>query len=62
LGSAGAIEYLIAQFKQSLGTDTTVIATGGLGEHLAALCPSIHRANPLLTLNGLKLIWERNSG
>jgi type III pantothenate kinase len=62
LGSAGAIEYLIAQFKQTLGADTHVIATGGLGEHLATLCPSIHRANPLLTLNGLKMIWEKNKG
>lgn len=60
LGSAGAIEYLAAQFKQSLGDETRVIATGGLGGLIAPMCPSIETSDPMLTMEGLRLIFERN--
>ena len=37
-----------------------VVATGGLAETLAADNPSIEAVDPVLTLTGLRLIWERN--
>jgi type III pantothenate kinase len=57
LGYAGAIESLIARFRAELGGGV-VIGTGGLADKFRALCPSIERFEPNLTIDGLRLAWE----
>ena len=38
-----------------------VVATGGYGELIARKIPEIQHVNPLLTLEGLRFIYMRNS-
>jgi type III pantothenate kinase len=60
-GFAGQVEGIVARLRRELGASTTVIATGGLA---GALVPFIHETiddvDHLLTLTGLRLIYERN--
>jgi type III pantothenate kinase len=37
-----------------------VIATGGLAELIAPHSRTIEKVDPLLTLDGLRLVWDRN--
>lgn len=61
-GTAGQVDRLVELFKLELGGQAKVIATGGLAETVVCKCRTIDVTDPLLTLEGLKLIYERNEG
>jgi type III pantothenate kinase len=59
-GYVGLVECLIGRIREELGGKAQVIATGGLSRVLAPLTSEIAVVDPWLTLEGLRLIAERN--
>lgn len=60
-GYAGQVDGLVRRIKAEMGADNVkVIATGGLADLIAAETDSIDEIAPLLTLEGLRIIYERN--
>ena len=59
-GYVGLVEGMVERFRQELGPQMKVIATGGLAEIVAKETGTIQIIAPWLTLDGLRLIWEMN--
>lgn len=58
LGYAGLVESMIGRINAELEREVTVVATGGLCKIMAPIIPVINHVEPLLTLNGLRLVKE----
>jgi type III pantothenate kinase len=59
-GYVGLVEGMVARFRQELGEDTKVIATGGLADIVAQETKVIQLVAPWLTLDGLQIVWDLN--
>ena len=62
LGHLAMVEGLIGRIRTELGTDATTIATGGLAPIVAGASPAIVHHDPQLTLDGLRVIFRRETG
>lgn len=61
-GYLGLVDGLIERLVKELGEETRVIATGGLAELIGRDSRYISTCDPMLTLEGLRLIWQKNRG
>jgi type III pantothenate kinase len=58
LGYIGLVDSIIQRTERELGQKLKVVATGGLSTVMAPLIPAIQYLEPLLTLDGLKLVRD----
>jgi len=59
-GFAGAIDSIARRLVAELGEGTSFIATGGGAEVIVPFCEMVGEVDDLLTLTGLRLIWDLN--
>jgi type III pantothenate kinase len=59
-GYVDMVEGLVRRMSAELGGDVRCIATGGLAPVIAPETKLIHHVDADLTLDGLRIVWERN--
>jgi type III pantothenate kinase len=59
-GYAGLVDGIVTRMKAEVNSDPLVIATGGLARIVQTEAQSIEIVDEMLTLEGLRLIYQRN--
>ncbi|GEA14617.1 type III pantothenate kinase [Moorella sp. E308F] len=60
-GFIGQVEGIVKRMQAEMGGRAVVVATGGLAGLIAPEVSCIDKVDPLLTLEGLRIVYERNS-
>ena len=60
-GALGTIEEMVKRIKAEVGSDVKTIVTGGFSSHFKGKTSAIDDIRPDLTLQGLRILFERQS-
>lgn len=61
-GYVGLVDGIVARMRQETGDLCRIVATGGLASLIAGESQTIDAVEPMLTLEGLRIIYLRNRG
>lgn len=60
-GFTGQVDEIVRRMQEEMGQDAFVVATGGLANMIAQESGTINVVEHFLTLEGLRILYERNS-
>jgi type III pantothenate kinase len=60
-GYVGLVDGILKRMLEELGSETKIVATGGLAPLIATGSELIQNVDETLTLDGLQLIYQRHS-
>lgn len=60
-GVIGQVEGIVERMRQELGGRATIVATGGFAELIGPECRCVDHVDPLLSLEGLRILYDRNA-